>query len=50
MADLKYEADAGPEVGEIGDLPERLPGDPPEAAAGEDSGTDLLARAHGSPL
>ncbi|MCZ4606888.1 dipeptidase [Streptomyces sp. Lzd4kr] len=46
MADLKYEADAGPEVGEIGDLPERLPGDPPEAAAGEDSGTDLLARAH----
>ncbi|QKZ21042.1 dipeptidase [Streptomyces chartreusis] len=44
MADLKYEADAGPEVGEIGDLPERLPEavDGPEA----DSGTDLLARAH----
>ncbi|GAA3538536.1 dipeptidase [Streptomyces osmaniensis] len=44
MADLKYEADAGPEVGEIGDLPERLPEavEDPEA----DSGADLLARAH----
>ncbi|MFG1668583.1 dipeptidase [Streptomyces sp. Y7] len=50
MADLKYDADAAPEVGEIGELPDPPAGSPSEAVGGPDddpdSGTDLLARAH----
>ncbi|MFE7274908.1 dipeptidase [Streptomyces sp. NPDC057623] len=48
MADLRYELDPSPEVGELDDLPEPLPGTtpPPVPDSGEGTGTGLLDRAH----
>ncbi|MEU8852852.1 dipeptidase [Streptomyces sp. NPDC048564] len=48
MADLKYEADTSPEVGELDELPDPLPGEPSGSVTGPGEGTDadLLERAH----
>lgn len=48
MADLKYEVDPSPEVGELDDLPDPLPGkpSPPVTGSGEGPDTGLLDRAH----
>ncbi|MCL8016420.1 dipeptidase [Streptomyces sp. AS02] len=48
MADLKDELDSSPEVGELDDLPEPLPGGRSASVSGpaDGTGTDLLDRAH----
>jgi microsomal dipeptidase-like Zn-dependent dipeptidase len=48
MADLQDELDTSPEVGELDDLPDPLPGEQPEPVTGRREGPDagLLDRAH----
>jgi microsomal dipeptidase-like Zn-dependent dipeptidase len=48
MADLKYERDPSPEVGELDDLPDPLPAkpSPPVTGSGEGPDAGLLERAH----